>query len=209
MVCSVTYIFTHDSILVGKDGATHEPVEQLAMLRSIPNLKVYRPSDYKELIGSWNEILSTNSPNAIILPRGHVETQEFTNPLGIEYGAYIISEVKKSLDVILVASGTEVGLAMTLKDELIKNYIEARVVTVPNLNNFLNQSKDYKNEVLPKGYKKIVIEFSNDPTWYKLLSEDDEFISINNFGESGMPDDIMKEFEVDIPNLVMKIKNKI
>ena len=98
---------------------------------------------------------------------------------------------------------------MNLKDELLKNYIEARVVTVPNLNNFLNQSKDYKNEVLPKGYKKVVIEFSNDPTWYKLLNEDDDFITINNFGESGMPDDIMKEFEVDIPSLVMKIKNKI
>ena len=205
----VTYIFTHDSILVGQDGKTHQPVEQLAMLRTIPNFSVYRPADYKELIGCWNEILANAKPCALVLPRGHVETQEFTNPLGIEYGAYIISEVKKSLDVILIASGSEVELAMNLKDELLKNYIEARVVTVPNLNNFLNQSKDYKNEVLPKGYKKVVIEFSNDPTWYKLLNEDDDFISINNFGESGMPDDIMKEFEVDIPSLVMKIKNKI
>ena len=90
-----------------------------------------------------------------------------------------------------------------------KNYIEARVVTVPNLNNFLKQSKEYKNEVLPKGYKKVVIEFSNDPTWYRLLSEDDEFISLDSFGNSGMPDDLMKEYEVDIPNLVMRIKNKI
>ena len=109
----------------------------------------------------------------------------------------------------MVASGSEVELAMNLKDELLKNYIEARVVTVPNLNNFLNQNKEYKNEVLPKGYKKVVIEFSNDPTWYKLLNEDDEFISINKFGLSGMPDDLMKEYEVDIPSLVMKIKNKI
>ena len=205
----VTYIFTHDSILVGQDGATHEAVEQLAMLRSIPNFNVYRPADYKELIGCWNDILEEAKPCCLILPRGHVDTQEFTNPVGIKYGAYIISEVKKSLDVILVASGSEVSLAMTLKDELLKNYIEARVVTVPNLGNFLKQDKDYKNEVLPKGYKKIVIEFSNDPSWYRLLEEEDDFISVSRFGMSGGEEDILKEFELDIPSLVMRIKNDV
>ena len=205
----ITYIFTHDSILVGKDGETHEPVEQLAMLRSIPNFSVYRPADYKELIGCWNEILERSKPCALILPRGHTETQEFTNPNGIEYGAYIISEVKKSLDVILIASGTEVELAMNLKEELMKNYIEARVVTVPNLGNFLKQDEDYQNEVLPKGYKKVVIELSNDSSWYKLLGEDDMFISVNDFGGSGEPEDILKEFELDLHSLVMKIKNNI
>lgn len=205
----VTYIFTHDSILVGQDGATHEPVEQLAMLRSIPNLHVYRPADYKELIGAWNEILELASPACLILPRGHVETQEFTNQAGVKYGAYIISEVKKSLDVILIASGTEVGLAMDLKEELIKNYIEARVVTVPNLENFLKQDEDYINEVLPKGYKKVVIEFSNDSKWYQLLERDDDFICVNNFGKSGNEEDILKDFELDIPSLVMRIKNNI
>ena len=205
----ITYIFTHDSILVGQDGDTHEPVEQLAMLRSIPNFSVYRPADYKELIGCWNEILERSKPCALVLPRGHVETQEFTNPNGIEYGAYIISEVKKSLDVILIASGTEVELAMNLKEELMKNYIEARVVTVPNLGNFLKQDEEYQKEVLPKDYKKVVIEFSNDPSWYKLLSDDDMFISVNNFGGSGNIEDLLKEFELDIHSLVMKIKNNI
>lgn len=205
----VTYIFTHDSILVGQDGSTHQPIEQLAMLRSIPNLKVYRPADYKELIGCWNEILSSSKPSCLILPRGHVETQEFTNPAGIEYGAYIISEVKKSLDVILIASGSEVELAMDLKDELLKNYIEARVVTVPNLENFLKQDKDYINEVLPSGYRKVVIEFSNDAKWYRILEKDDEFISVNDYGKSGNTNDILKDFELDIPSLVMKIKNII
>jgi transketolase len=205
----VTYIFTHDSILVGQDGPTHEPVEQLAMLRSIPNFNVYRPSDYKELIGCWNEILNNAKPCCLVLPRGHVETLEFTNPAGIEYGGYIISEVKKSLDVILVASGSEVGYAMELKEELLKSYIEARVVTVPNLKNFLNQDKDYRNEVLPKGYKKVVIEFSNDPSWYRLLETDDDFINVNDFGKSGNEEDVLKEFELDIPSLVMRIKNNV
>ncbi len=205
----VTYIFTHDSILVGKDGATHQPVEQLAMLRSIPNLKVYRPSDYKELIGCWNEILSTNSPSALILPRGHVEVEEFTNPAGIPYGGYIIDEVKKSLDVILVASGTEVSLAKEIKAELLKNYIEARIVSMPCIANFLNQDEDYQNEVLPKGYKKVVIEFSNDPTWYHILEKNDDFIGVQNYGKSGSEEDLVKEFELDLHNLVIQIKNKI
>ena len=209
MKLPVTYIFTHDSILVGQDGATHQPVEQLAMLRSIPNLHVYRPADYKELIGCWNEILELGEPSCLILPRGHVKTQEFTNQAGIKYGAYIISEVKKSLDVILIASGTEVELAMDLKEELIKNYIEARVVTVPNLDNFLAQDSDYINEVLPKGYRKVVIEFSNDSKWYKLLDLEDDFISVNDFGKSGNEEDILKDFELDIPSLVMRIKNKV
>ena len=205
----VTYIFTHDSILVGRDGATHQPVEQLAMLRSIPNFTVYRPSDYKELIGSWNEILANAKPCALILPRGHVNVQEFTNPAGIEYGGYIISEVKKSLDVILIATGSEVGYACELKEELLKNYIEARVVSIPNVGNFLKQDAEYQNEVLPKGYKKIVLEFSNDPTWYRLLERGDEFIGINSFGASGAEEDLLKEFELDLHNLVIRIKNNL
>ena len=205
----VVYIFTHDSILVGKDGATHEPVEQLAMLRSIPNLSVYRPGDHKELIGCWNEILAKSSPSALILPRGHVEVQEFTNPAGISYGGYIISEVKKSLDVILVATGSEVSYAMELKDELMKNYIEARVVSMPNIGNFLEQDQEYQNEVLPKGYKKVVLEFSNDPTWYRILESGDDFIGVNTYGKSGDEEDVLKELELDLPSLVIRIKNSL
>ena len=205
----VTYIFTHDSILVGQDGATHEPVEQLASLRTIPNFTVYRPADYKELIGSWNEILEKAKPCALILPRGCVDTQEFTNPAGIQYGAYIISEVKKSLDVILISTGSEVTFAMKLKEELAKNYIEARVVSMPNIKNFLNQDADYQNEVLPKGYKKVVLELSNDPTWYRLLESSDDFIGVTDFGASANPNDILKEKELDIASLVIKIKNSL
>lgn len=209
MKLPVTYIFTHDSILVGKDGPTHQPVEQLAGLRTIPNLNVYRPSDHKELIGSWNEILEKQSPAALVLPRGHVEVQEFTNPVGVNYGGYIISEVKKSLDVILIASGSEVSFAMLLKEELAKNYIEARVVSMPSLTNFLNQDREYQNEVLPKGYKKVVIEFSNDPTWYRLLERNDLFIGVDRFGVSASEEDVLKELELDIQSLVIKIKDNL
>lgn len=205
----VTYIFTHDSILVGKDGATHQPVEQLAMLRSIPNFSVYRPGDYKELIGCWNEILANAKPCALVLPRGHVDVQEFTNAEGIPYGGYIISEVKKSLDVILIATGSELGYACELKEELMKNYIEARIVSMPNIGNFLKQDLEYQNEVLPKGYKKIVLEFSNDPIWYRLLEANDEFIGVSTFGKSGTEEDLLKEMELDIHSLVIRIKNSL
>jgi len=209
MKLPVCYIFTHDSILVGQDGPTHQPIEQIGSLRSIPNFTVYRPSDYKELIGSWNEILESAKPCALVLPRNHTETLEFTNPEGIRYGAYIISEVRKSLDVILIATGSEVELAMKLKDELLKNYIEARVVSMPNMENFLAQDEDYRNEVLPRGYKKMVIEFSNDPSWYRLIDSDKDFIGVHSFGKSGSKEDILKEFELDIASLIIRIKNNI
>lgn len=205
----VVYIFTHDSILVGKDGATHQPVEQLASLRSTPNLSVYRPGDYKELIGSWNEVLESAKPSAILLPRGHVDVLEFTNPDGISYGGYIISEVKKSLDVILIATGSELSYAMELKEELLKNYIEARVVSMPNVGNFLKQDREYKQEVLPKGYKKVVLEFSNDPIWWRLLEDGDDFIGVNTYGYSASEEDVLKEKELDLASLVIRIKNSL
>ena len=205
----VTYIFTHDSIMVGQDGETHEPVEQLGSLRSIPNFTVYRPCDHKELIGCWNEILAKKKPCALILPRQHVDVVEFSNPLGISYGAYIVSEVKKSLDVILVATGSEVSMALKLKEELLKNYIEARVVSMPNMENFLSQDEDYRNEVLPKGYKVMVLEFSNDSAWYRFINNSNDFLGVVNFGISANSEDILKELELDISSLVIRIKNSV
>ena len=98
---------------------------------------------------------------------------------------------------------------MELKDELLKNYIEARVVSMPNIANFLKQDLDYQNEVLPRGYKKIAIEFSSDPTWYRLLDRNDEFIGINTFGASANEEDILKELELDLQSLVIHIKNSL
>ena len=204
-----TYIFTHDSILVGQDGPTHEPVEQLAMLRTIPNFSVYRPADYKELLGSWNQILNKGKPSALILPRQHVNTQEHTSSDKVKYGGYIISEVKTKLDLILIATGSEVELAMKLKEELLKNYIEVRVVSMPNVNLFLKQPRDYQEEVIPKKYRTMVIEFSNDPIWYKFVKNPSDIIGVKSFGKSSKKEDLLRELELDIPNLIIKIKNSI
>ena len=205
----VTYIFTHDSIRIGADGKTHQPIEQLAMLRSIPNLDVYRPCDYKELIGSWQLILKNRRPAALIVAKNPTESYKFTSIEETELGAYVISEVKTRLDVILIASGSEVTLAMKLKHELLKNFIEARVVSMPNINAFFKQSSEYQNQVLPKGYKRMVIEFSNDPTLYRLVKNENDIININKFGKSGTEEEILSEFELDIPSIIIKIKNNI
>ena len=205
----VTYIFTHDSIRIGQDGRTHQPIEQLGMLRSIPNLDVYRPCDYKELIGSWQLILRNKRPAALIVAKNPTESYKFTSIEETELGGYVISEVKTRLDVILIASGTEVTLAMKVKHELLKNFIEARVVSMPNVNAFFKQSAEYQNQVLPKGYKRMVIEFSNDPTLYRLVKNENDIININKFGKSGTEEELLSEYELDIPSIIIKIKNNI
>ena len=209
MKLPVTYIFTHDSVRVGEDGPTHEPVEQLGMLRSIPGFSVYRPADYKELIGSWTHILKEGKPAALILPRGHNTTMKYTSPEKVARGGYIISEVKTRLDLIIIATGSEVELAMQIKEELLKNYIEARVVSMPNMNIFLKQDKDYQDQVLPIGYRRMVIELSNDANWYRFISSDEDFIGIDKFGKSGSEEDVLTYFEFDIQDIIIKIKNNL
>lgn len=209
MKLPVTYIFTHDSIRVGEDGPTHMPVEQLSSLRTIPNLSVYRPCDYKELIGSWNTILKEKNPTALILPRGHMQTLKHTSSNKVAMGGYIISEVRTRLDLILISSGSEVSLAMKIQEELLKNYIEARVVSMPNMNLFLKQDKEYQNQVLPIGYRRMVIELSNDPNWYRFVSSEEDFIGINNFGKSGSETEVLNYFELDLQDIIIKIKNNL
>ena len=205
----VTYIFTHDTILIGQDGATHQPVEQLAMLRTIPNLDVYRPCDYKELIGSWNLILKNKRPAALVVSKNPTESYKYTSVEETSLGGYVISEVKTRLDLILIASGSEVTMAMKIKQELLKNFIEARIVSMPNINDFFKQSKEYQNQVLPRGYKRMVLELSNDPNVYRLVKNEEDVINVRDFGKSGTPDEILSEFELDMSSIIIKIKNNL
>ena len=205
----VTYIFTHDSILIGQDGKTHQPIEQLGMLRSTPNLDVYRPCDYKELIGAWDLILKNKKPAALVVSKNPTESFKFTSAEETALGGYVISEVKTRLDVILIASGSEVGLAMKIKHELLKNYIEARIVSMPNINAFFKQSLTYQNQVLPKGYKRMIIEFSNDPSLYRLVKSDEDIINVKNYGKSATEEELLQDYELDLQNIIIKIKNNI
>ena len=172
-------------------------------------MEVYRPCDYKELIGAWSETLKSKKPTAIVVAKNPTESYKFTSSEETALGGYVISEVKNRLDVILIASGSEVTLAVTLKRELLKNFIEARVVSMPNINAFFRQPKEYQNQVLPKGYKRMVIEFSNDPNMYRLVKNEEDIINVNRFGKSATEEELLNEFELDIQNLVIRIKNNI
>jgi len=205
----VTYIFTHDNFTIGSDGPTHQPIEQLGTLRSIPNLNVYRPADHKELIGCWKMILTSGKPSALILPRNHVDTLEYTSIKGIKYGGYIVSEVKNKLDLILISSGEELNLAVKLKEELLKSFIEARVVSMPNLGLFVNQQQAYKEQVFPKGYRVMALEFSNDANLYRFVNNDNDVINVKKYLKSGSSEELLKDNELDLTNLVIRIKNSL
>ena len=205
----VTYIFTHDTFLNKQNGIINKPINELTILRSIPNLNVYRPADYKELIGVWDLVLKSKKPTAIILSNNKPESFKFTSIDEVKYGGYVISEVKNKLDLILIASGSELSLAMRLKKELIKNYIESRIVSMPNIDLFLKQDEEYRRQVLPRGYKKIYIEFSNDTSPLKLVSKTDDIININDYIKDGNESDILTDMELDITSLVIKIKDSI
>lgn len=204
-----TFIFTHDSINIGQDGPTHQPIEQLGMLRSIPNFTVYRPCDKKELIGCWNLILEQSKPCALIISRNKSKEIKYTSPSYVKYGGYVIHEFENKLDLIILASGTEVNIALStarkLKEE---DHIEARIISVPNLNTLLNQDPNYLKELLPKNIKKYVIEYSNDTMWYQLDKEIN-LINMKSFGTSAKSEDVIKHCELDEDSIYNKIKNDL
>ena len=154
-------------------------------------------------------VLKSKKPTAIILSNNKPESFKFTSIDEVKYGGYVISEVKNKLDLILIASGSELSLAMRLKKELIKNYIESRIVSMPNIDLFLKQDEEYRRQVLPRGYKKIYIEFSNDTSPLKLVSKTDDIININDYIKDGNESDILTDMELDITSLVIKIKDSI
>lgn len=206
MSLPVTYIFTHDSINIGQDGPTHQPIEQLASLRTIPNLNVYRPCDANELIGSWNQILNSNHPNCLILSKIDVPILNESRKDLVQKGAYIIKQEEQRLSAIIIATGTEVHTAIHIARELKQKYqIDLRIVSMPCMEEFLNQPKEYQEEILPTGYKKIVIEAGSPFGWEKFVYNDKYLICLNQFGKSGSKDEVLKEMNFDYES----IKNRI
>lgn len=203
----VTYIFTHDSIMVGEDGPTHQPVEQLAMLRSIPNLDVYRPADAYELIGCWNNILKSSNPSILVLTRQKVPIVTNSDPNMIACGAYIVRQEINRLYGIIIATGSEVALAIKIADEIYAEYkADIRVVSMPSMNIFLNQSREYQEKILPNGYKKFVIEAASSFGWHRFVYNDNYLFTIDTFGLSGKKDDLCKEFAFESNAIKDKIK---
>lgn len=204
----VTYIFTHDSINVGQDGPTHEPVEQLTMLRAQPNLNVYRPADAHEIIGCWGQILNCNNPNALILSRQETVLIGSTNADKVKYGGYIVKKENRYLHGIIIATGSEVQTALLVAAQLQTKYqLDIRVVSMPCLELFEKQSKQYKEEILPKTVKKIVIEAGSSYSWYKYVYNEDYLITVDQFGASGTTEQVLEYCNFDFATVVEKVKN--
>lgn len=202
----VTYIFTHDSIDIGKDGPTHEPVEQLTMLRDIPNLCVYRPVDLKEIIGSYQSILSHNKPSALIISRGNTINSANTSATNTQKGGYVIRELD-SFSATLVSSGTDLITALKVSYALEKNNINARVVSMPSLDIFLKQTKEYKESILKD--KKIIVIEASTALHYTKITDYNNIINIEDFGKSGDSDDVLEYANFDIASIYKKVYNLI
>lgn len=202
------FVFTHDSIGVGEDGPTHEPIEQLAMLRSLPNFNTFRPADARETIAAWYAaMVSKSTPTAIVLTRQNLPQLDGSGKKALK-GAYIIKEASKSTpDMILISSGSEVSLAIEAAAELEKDNISTRVVSMPCMDVFEAQSKEYKEEVLPKNVRnRVAIEALSSFGWDRYTGLDGRVISMNSFGASAPQDLLFKKFGFTKENVVTTAK---
>jgi len=202
----VIYVFTHDSITVGEDGPTHQPVEQLVALRSIPNLDVYRPADSNEVIGSYKAIFENRKPAAIVLGRNKVEINEFTNINDTMKGAYIFEKERKKIDAIIITTGEELNLTYKVKKELESKGYDIRIVSMPSIEVFERQDEKYKKEILPENKKIFVVEASSSYSWYKYVKDNNYLFTVDNFGYSGNKDDILSKFSLTQNDIIKKIE---
>jgi transketolase len=206
MKLPVIYVFTHDSIGVGEDGPTHEPIEHLPMLRSIPNLTVIRPADSKEVSAAWCYALNKkDGPTALILTRQNLPVYDETSKDALK-GGYVLCDAEDgNPDVILLASGSEVSLIYEAYKVLKEKGIKARVVSMPSMEIFDMQPDEYKKTVLPDDVRaRIAVEAASTMSWYKYVGLDGCVIGLDHFGASAPGDILFREFGFTVENVVNK-----
>lgn len=204
----VTYIFTHDSISVGEDGPTHQPVEQLLSLRTMPNLDVFRPADTNEVIGTYKVVLEkTTGPAAICLSRNTLPILETAKANEVERGGYVIYDSIKKPQGIIISSGEEVSISIEVAKRLRTKGLDVRVVSMPNLGRFLKQDDEYIESVIPVEVRKIVVEAASSYSWHGLIFNSKYLITLDEFGASGKKDDVHKKYGFDVESLEQKIEN--
>ena len=201
------YVFTHDSIGLGEDGTTHQPVEQLAGLRAVPNMTVIRPADANETSHAWRVALEhSGGPVAIVLTRQGlpvINQEKYGKASGLEKGAYILSESVSKPDLILIGTGSEVSLLLKAQEKLKEKSINARVVSMPSWELFEKQDNAYKETIFPKDIRKrLSVEAASTFGWLKYTTEDGRSLGLNHFGESAPAEDIFKEFGFTVENIV-------
>ncbi|MCT1576155.1 transketolase [Oceanobacillus kimchii] len=209
----VNFVFTHDSIAVGEDGPTHEPIEQLASLRAVPNLSLIRPADANEVQAAWRLALeSEHQPTALVLTRQNLPTLEGTKENayeGVKKGAYVISKSEKETpDALLLATGSEVQLAVRAQETLKEKGIDVQVVSMPSWDRFEAQEDAYKNEVLPKEVKaRVGIEMATSFGWERYVGLDGKIIGINRFGASAKGEKVIEEYGFTVDNVVKHVED--
>ena len=208
----VIYVLTHDSIAVGEDGPTHEPIEHLASLRAMPNLSVIRPADANETAAAWRLALeSTDKPTALVLTRQDVPTLAATAELayeGVKKGAYVVSPAKNGApEALLLATGSEVGLAVKAQEALAAEGIHVSVISMPSWDRFEAQPKSYRDEVLPPAVtKRLAIEMGASLGWERYVGAEGDILAIDRFGASAPGEKIMAEYGFTVDNVVRRTK---
>ena len=213
MKLPITYVWSHDSIGLGEDGPTHQPVEHLATLRAIPDFAVIRPADANEVSIAWREIITRAQPVGLALSRQNlpvIDRTQNNSAEGLSKGAYVLNDSANNFDVILIATGSEVSLALKSQAELVAQGIATRVVSAPCLEWFEQQDQNYKEKVLPKSVKaRVSIEAGIAMPWYKFIGDHGVAVSLEHFGASASATTLFKEFGFTVENVVNAAKQSI
>lgn len=202
----VTYIFTHDSISIGQDGPTHQPVEQLVSLRAVPNLEVFRPADSNEVIGSFKTIFENNKPSCLILGRDKIKILETTSISATSKGAYIVHNEERKLDGIIIATGEEVTLALSVMKLLKEKGYDLRVISMPSIERYNLLTAEEKEELFPVGAKKFVIEKGSSYSWYSFVYKDSYLFTLDKFGTSGTKEEVDSFYGFTKEEISLKIE---
>ena len=209
MKIPAVYVFTHDSIGVGEDGPTHEPIEQLAMFRAMPNFHVFRPADSTETAAAWYAaITSKETPTALVLTRQNLPQYENSSKEALK-GAYILEDSSKEVpDAIIIATGSEVELAVGAKAKLAEEGIDVRVVSMPCMDVFEEQPEEYQEKILPKAVRRrVAVEALTDYGWGKYVGLDGKVIGMKTFGASAPAKKLFEEFGFTVENVVEAVKS--
>ena len=205
----VIYVMTHDSIGLGEDGPTHQPVEQLSGLRSIPNLNVFRPADRMETIECWEQALKiSKTPSVLSLTRQNLNPirKKYSNINKCSFGAYEVLRTNKKINLTIIASGSEVNLAIETSHKLAKDKIYSKVISMPCQDLFDQQSSSYKKKILNESKFKISIEAASTDCWKKYVGADGLTFGIDTFGKSAPYEEIYKYFGLTVSNISNKSK---
>jgi transketolase len=209
----VLFVYTHDSIGLGEDGPTHQPVEQLTSLRSTPNLDTWRPCDAVESAVSWKAAVERDEgPTALVFSRQNLQHQDRSDEqvANIARGAYILSDCDGELDAIIIATGSEVQLAMDAKQQLSEQGKNIRVVSMPSTNVFDVQDVSYKESVLPSHIlARVAVEAGHRDFWYKYVGLDGRIVGMETFGESAPINDLMEHFGFTVENVVDAVEDSL